>query len=117
MNSSHGIWIYGFHSFAHACLLTALLVVLWIGWLRQRAAGYLVLIAWALLALFSIGGQLLGLPPFEGGFKTILPKAWTIIANIPPHFVVSLVSAVLLFVGLAMLVFQKSRSHTTGLRH
>src|SRR6185503_112348 len=55
-------WIFTASAVFHTAIFLVTLVVVWIGWLRQRRIGFLVLAAWGLVALFNVvAPSLLGL--------------------------------------------------------
>ncbi len=93
----------------HGLFLTATLVVCWLGWLRHRHPGYLVLLAWDCGSLFLLATSWL-LPSLLG---RIAPAAssgqnqyWFILGLNLIGFVLN---SSLLLLGLALLVFRKPR--------
>jgi len=110
MNGSKN-WIF-VYMVLHGLLIAVTLVIVWIGWLRQRRIGFLVLVAWALTALFSMACQCVWFAlnhSLQNPFQTLFPNAPAILVMLP-----SFIPPFLLFAGLALLAFRGPpvQSHT-----
>ncbi len=84
---------------------------MWIGWLRTRRLAYLVLAAWALAGLFglALGSVLLPVLQTRLGVQSISLTMGIL-------FVQSVVTSVLLLLGLGMLVFGERKADASGER-
>ena len=88
--------------------MAGVLVIVWIGWLRTRHIGYLVLAAWALttmagmaISYLPIAAALAGQP---GGYEVAQKfMLWL-------HLLRVIVTSLLLLAGMGLLVFRDGRS-------
>jgi hypothetical protein len=97
----------------HGSVGIVILVVVSIGWMRYRRLGYLVLIGWALVSMFS-GTVMI----FTGGLHSLMarlfPSADRTLLIVLPGMAAYLVSSLLLVAGLGLLVFRDAPSHARG---
>ncbi len=105
MNSTHLQW-----SSIASLVLTGLgmggaLIIVWIGWLRTRRSAYLVLAAWALVTMLGVAVQSVVLPGLQMRFGTTSSFPIFMVFQL----VRSVVTLVLLLLGLGMLVFAERK--------
>ena len=99
-------WIFIASAIFHAVVFIVTLVVVWIGWLRQRRVGFLVLAVWGLVALFNVAGPALVFPFGSVWFQKLFPHVPQHLLVTFPSIIGSGVSSLLLLAGLALLVFR-----------
>ncbi len=99
-------WIFTASAVFHALVFIVTLVVVWIGWLRQRRIGFLVLVVWVLVGLFNIMGPALWMAVASGWLTKLFPTVPQHLVTVLPNVLGSFVSSVLLMTGLALLVFR-----------
>ena len=87
--------------------MAGVLVIVWIGWLRTRRAGYLVLAVWAIAAMAGMAASYLPLLQVVMG-KT-LNSDNTVRMMMWLNLFRTIVSSALLLTGLALLVFGPKR--------
>ena len=110
MQSTHDAvnLLFIFTRIVHTLLMLAILVVVWIGWLRQRHMGFLLLVGWALVALINVVGTWTWMPIAQNLMLKIFPGASSnYVLRGLPSVASSLLSTLLLLTGLAMLVFHR----------
>ena len=87
--SEYPSWIFILNTVVHGILTGLTLAIVFVGWTRQRQVGYLVLMAWALSALFSLAGNAFLFPIVTTYLRNIFPRSQSIvIATLPlppPH--------------------------------
>jgi hypothetical protein len=93
------------NSVLHGFIYAAILAVTWIGWIRHRRAGYLVLVFWALTALIGVAAI-----PFINLFaqrfiRDAFPATPVGSLSLAVGFLFQLISSACLLTGMAMLVF------------
>lgn len=116
MNTASFNIVFKVFGILNGLLLAMMLMVVWIGWLRQRRVGFLVLVAWALVALFGMLGEWLSFPYAHDLLRKLFPSPATDVLTVLPLVLSSLVSSALLLAGLALLVFGDSWAAGSGSR-
>ena len=105
MNSTYA-WYSVVSIVLHGSVGIALAAIVAVGWFRQRRLGYLILVAWALVSLFSSVAMMftgLYLPWMQKIFPTVDRTALVVL----PGLIGYLVTSILLGTGLALLIFRK----------
>lgn len=104
MNNSYAMFFPLLYLILHGVISLAVLLVVAIGWRRHRKLGYLILVVWAIVALFSGLGSLY--VPFLMRWLGTQFTSTQVATFIGIHnSIAHLVSGGLLLVGLALLVF------------
>jgi len=102
------MWVFTLNGIAHALLMVATLVVVWIGWVRHRHVGFLWLAGWALVALINAVGSWTWMPIVQNLMNKMFGGTTN---NYPlmvlPQLASSMVSTLLLLTGIALLVFHR----------
>ena len=88
--------------------MAGVLVIVWLGWLRTRQPGYLVLGAWALVAM--TGMAINYLPSLQLLFGMPSNSNATMQLMIWLNLVRTVVGSILLLAGLGLLVFAPRRT-------
>jgi hypothetical protein len=109
MNTLSYTWIFTLSGIVHTVFTAAMLAVVWIGWRRQRQIGFLVLAAWALVALFNMIGPWLWFSFAQSLLAKIFPGVQTHLLAVLPNIAAGLLSSLLLLSGLALRCFVHSR--------
>ena len=100
MTSSYQ-WISIAMMILHGFAMAAALVIVWIGWLRTRRLAYLVLAGWTVVSMLGIALQSIFLPSVQSRFG--VEASVSVVLGF--QLLRSIVTSVLLLVGLGMLVF------------
>ena len=90
----------------HGSIGVVLTAIVAVGWARQRRLGFLVLIAWALVSMFS-GPVVMFTGVLQPFMAKLFPGVDRTILMLVPSMLGYLVSSILLATGLALLVFRK----------
>ena len=87
--------------------MAGVIVIVWIGWLRTRQLGYLVLAAWALTTAAGMATSYL--PALQSFFGKPMNQDAMLKMMMWTNLVRTLVSSALLVFGLGLLVFAQRR--------
>lgn len=108
MNSALSQWLSMTNMILGGLGMAGVLIIVWIGWLRTRRFAYLVLGAWALTTMFGIAVSAFFFPAMRlGGNVDVSVVMWV-------QLIRSVVSSVLLVLGLGMLVLGERRVESPG---
>ena len=87
----------------HGFAMAAVIVIVWLGWLRTREPGYLVLAGWALASM--AGMALYYVPTVQAFFGGPRNSNSTMQFMMWSNLIRTIVTSVLLLAGLGLLVF------------
>ena len=101
-------WISAVQAILSGLTTAGVLTIVWIGWLRTRRIGYLILAAWSLTVLFGVVMQSLYFPIAQTFLGNSLSNQMRYEFLMWAQLIRSLVSGALLLAGLALLVLGRS---------
>jgi hypothetical protein len=109
-------WISTVQAILTGLTTAGVLTIVWIGWLRTRRIGYLVLAAWSLTVLLGVVMQSLYFPIVQTFLGNNVRNQMRYEFFMWAQLIRSLVSGALLIAGLALLVFGGSLSRNPDAR-
>ena len=93
--------------FVYGFTMAGVLVCVWIGWLRTRHVGYLILAAWSLVSMAGMAASYL--PAMQSWFGRSANSQVTQQLVMWINLLRTIVSSLLLLAGIGLLVFQQPR--------